>query len=93
MSELTIEPLSDEQKTAMRELRFVTTNREQSWALGMTADLGIAQRTGLAIRTYQPQQATNPSRQEYEVVTARPDIIREIRLIMDERDAPEAVAA
>lgn len=81
------EPFTFEQKNALRECRFVTTNRDRSHVTALTPDLAVAQAVDVSTTPYKPEQWSNPTRIEYELHASHPDAIAVAVEIMEARAA------
>ena len=82
MSEIILEPLTEDQVAAIRELRFVFTNRARSVAIGLTTDPDVAARCPGGIESY--TRSRNPRVVEYDVMMAHPQAVS---LALEIRDA------
>jgi hypothetical protein len=82
-AEVEIIPLTEDQIDAIRELRFVWTNRERTMAWGLTHDLSVAQRCpgGCTPVT----KSRNPTVIEYDVMMGHPHAVKLIAEIQDAR--------
>ncbi len=84
-AEVEIVPLTDDQKAAIRELRFVWTNLNHTVAWGLTTDEAVARRCpgGLTPVT----KSHNPKVVEYDCMMGHPHAIELVVAIQSERMA------
>ncbi len=84
-SEVEIVPLTEDQKAAIRELRFVWTNQNRTSCWGLTYDIEVA---GRCPGTRTPvTKSRNPTMVEYDVMMGHPEAVALVAEIQDARSA------
>lgn len=86
MSAVEVEPLTDDQAAAIRELRFVYTNQLRNIAWGLTTDELVARRCPGGVTPV--TKSRNPLVVEYDVMMAHPHAVK-IALEIQDKLPPE----